>query len=42
MIKKIYLVFFIALLVISCGKKSDPVYKAKNPKILDTQIVMVL
>ncbi len=42
MIKKIYLIFFIALFVISCGKKSDPVYKEKNSKILNTQFITVL
>jgi len=42
MIKKIYLFFFITLLVISCGKKNDPVYKEKKSQILSTQNVMVL
>ena len=42
MIKKIYLIFFITLFVISCGKKGDPIYKDKNSKILSTQFVRVL
>ncbi len=42
MIKKIYLIFFIALFVISCGKKGDPIYQDKNSKILSTQFVRVL
>tara|TARA_Y100000768_G_C23477402_1_gene450909 strand:- start:179 stop:307 length:129 start_codon:yes stop_codon:yes gene_type:complete len=42
MIKKIYLFFFIALFVISCGKKGDPIYKEKSSKTLSTQFVMML
>ena len=42
MIKKIYLFFFIALFVISCGKKGDPKYEGKKSKIIDTQFVTVL
>ncbi len=42
MIKKIYLFFFIALFVISCGKKGDPIYKENTSKIIDTQFVVVL
>ena len=42
MIKKIYLIFFVTLLLASCGKKSDPIYKAKNNEIFNTEIKMVL
>tara|TARA_B100000035_G_C20881183_1_gene500618 strand:+ start:671 stop:799 length:129 start_codon:yes stop_codon:yes gene_type:complete len=37
MIKKIYLIFFITLLFVSCGKKGDPVYKESNTKFFGTQ-----
>ncbi len=30
MIKKIYLIIFVTILISSCGKKGDPVYKGKN------------
>ncbi len=30
MIKKIYILLFVTIMIISCGKKSDPVYKDEN------------
>ena len=30
MIKKIYIILFIIILISSCGKKGDPVYKGEN------------
>ncbi len=42
MIKKIYLIFFITLLFVSCGKKGDPEYKVGDAKIFDTKIKTVL
>ena len=30
MIKKIYIMLFISILICSCGKKGDPVYKENN------------
>ena len=30
MIKKIYILLFISILIISCGKKGDPVFKEEN------------
>ncbi|NDH70024.1 MAG: hypothetical protein EBY54_01330 [Proteobacteria bacterium] len=30
MIKKIYILVFISILICSCGKKGDPVYKEEN------------
>jgi hypothetical protein len=30
MIKKIYIIIFISILITSCGKKGDPVYKEEN------------
>ena len=32
MIKKTILIIFLSILVISCGRKGDPEYKAYNPK----------
>ncbi len=32
MIKKTILIIFLSIIVISCGKKSDPEYKAYNLK----------
>ena len=41
MTKKIFIIFFIAILLSSCGKKGDPVYNEKNQntKILKIQSV---
>tara|TARA_Y100000741_G_scaffold129398_1_gene97452 strand:+ start:149 stop:283 length:135 start_codon:yes stop_codon:yes gene_type:complete len=30
MIKKIYILLFITIIICSCGKKDDPVYKEEN------------
>ena len=30
MIKKIYIIIFVTILITSCGKKGDPIYKEKN------------
>ena len=32
MIKKIILMFFISLLIFSCGKKGDPIYEEQKTK----------
>jgi len=34
MIKKIILIFIFSILLLSCGKKGDPVYKADKNNIL--------
>ncbi len=41
MIKKIYIVIILNLLIISCGKKSDPIYKEKV-KNTDNTITKVM
>jgi len=33
MIKKIYILLFISILICSCGKKGDPVYKEDNQNV---------
>ena len=30
MIKRIFILLFVAAIIISCGKKGDPVYKEEN------------
>ena len=30
MIKKIYILLIISVIIFSCGKKSDPIYKDEN------------
>ena len=33
MIKKIYILLFVSVLICSCGKKGDPVYKEENQNV---------
>jgi len=33
MIKKIYILIFVSVLICSCGKKGDPVYKKENQSV---------
>jgi hypothetical protein len=42
MIKKIYIFIFISLLIVSCGKKSDPVYSEKETKSFNTKFVVAV
>jgi len=42
MIKKIYIIFFLCLLVMSCGKKGDPVYEENNKKSENIKLKVVL
>ena len=42
MIKKICLIIFLTLLVFSCGKKNDPIYKEKTRKVDHTEIKIIV
>ena len=33
MIKKIYILLIVGILICSCGKKGDPVYKEENQNV---------
>ena len=37
MIKKIFIFLFIYILLVSCGKKGDPVYKGENQNLKITR-----
>ncbi len=40
--KNLSLIVIIFILITSCGKKNNPVYKGQNSKILDTKLIRVL
>ena len=40
MIKKISILLFISILIFSCGKKGDPVFKEENQSIKQISIQM--
>ena len=42
MIKKIYILFFISLLIASCGKKGDPIYNEKKLEIFSTKTIKTI
>ena len=42
MIKKIYIIIFLSLLVISCGKKGDPIYKENGKNFENTKLKVLL
>ena len=39
--KNIYLILVLFLIVISCGKKSDPVFNEKKTEILKTKSIII-
>ena len=40
MIKKIYILILVSILISSCGKKGDPVYKEENQNVEKISIQM--
>jgi len=42
MIKKIYIIILISLLITSCGKKGDPIYKENGKNFESTKLKVVL
>ena len=42
MIKKIFILLFISTLVLSCGKKGDPIYEEPKSENSSTKIKVVL
>ena len=42
MIKKIYIILFLGLLIISCGKKGDPIYKENGKNFESTKLKVLL
>jgi len=42
MIKKILILTFLSVLIVSCGKKSDPVYQKPKSEKFGTKIKVVL
>jgi len=42
MIKKIYIILFIAIIISSCGKKGDPIYKEENRNSKKISVQMIL
>ena len=41
MIKKFYIIIFLCVMIISCGKKNDPVYKEQTSELFDSKPVVV-
>jgi len=42
MIKKIYFILLLSILISSCGKKGDPLYREQKSGDLDTKLKVVL
>ena len=42
MIKKIYIILFLSLLIASCGKKGDPIYKDNGKNFESTKLKVLL
>jgi len=41
MMKKLYIIIFLSMMVISCGKKNDPIYKEQSYKLFDSKPTVV-
>ena len=42
MIKKIYIILLLTLIVTSCGKKSDPIFKENGKNFESTELKVLL
>ena len=42
MIKKIYILLFVSILICSCGKKDDPIYKEENQNVEKMNIQIII
>ena len=41
MIKKIYFIFFLLIITVSCGKKGDPEYNGQKSEVTNTKLLML-
>ena len=39
--KKLYIIILLSVMIISCGKKNDPVYKEQSSKFFDSNSIVV-
>ena len=39
--KKFYIIIFLSVMIISCGKKNDPFYKEQSSKFFDNKPIVV-
>ena len=39
--KKFYIIILLSVMIISCGKKNDPIYKEQSSKFFDSKPIMV-
>ena len=39
--KKFYIIIFLSVMIVSCGKKNDPIYKEQSSKLFDTKSIVV-
>tara|TARA_B100001063_G_C16594392_1_gene467320 strand:- start:606 stop:731 length:126 start_codon:yes stop_codon:yes gene_type:complete len=39
--KKLYIIIFLSVMIISCGKKNDPVYEEKLSNFFDSKPIVV-
>ena len=39
--KKFYIIIFLCVMIISCGKKNDPIYKEQSSKFFNKKPIVV-
>ena len=39
--KKFYIIILLSVMIISCGKKNDPIYKEQSSKFFDNKPIVV-